>query len=475
MNKSILNDIKHLIRIIEAALELLLLTGVFFLSWRYLMFTKGNFPTYYGGGKWVLMGVYALLTLIIFNLTDSFKYGYLKFIDVLISQWLSSFMVNFLTYFQLSLIANVMISVIPMLIVMGIDLLICLLCSYFFTTIYHHFYTPHDMLLVYGPANSLDLKFKMEQRSDKYKITEIISCDSDFDDIQKRILLHDAVIINDIPAERRNDILKFCYTNDIRCYASPKVSDILLSGAEDITLFDTPLMLVRSRGLTLPQRFIKRTLDIVLSLIALILTSPIQILAAIAIKLQDGGPIFFRQNRVTRNGKVFEILKFRSMIVDAEKDNQVIPATGKDPRITKVGSILRATRIDELPQLINIFRGDMSIVGPRPERVEHVQKYSEDFPEWHLREKVKGGLTGYAQIVGKYNTSAYDKLRLDLIYISNYSLFLDIKLVFMTIRIIFSRESTEGFEVQEELRMRRQELLKEQDLTAAAPSLEDDQ
>ena len=172
------------------------------------------------------------------------------------------------------------------------------------------------------------------------------------------------------------------------------------------------------------------------------------LLTAIAIKLYDGGPVFFKQARCTIGGKVFYIHKFRSMIVDAEKYG-AIPATDKDPRITKVGNVIRATRIDELPQILNILKGEMSIVGPRPERVEHVEKYSKEVPEFSYRLKVKGGLPGYAQIYGKYNTSAYDKLRLDLMYIENYSLLLDIKLILMTLQIMLRKESTEGFKQEE--------------------------
>lgn len=187
-------------------------------------------------------------------------------------------------------------------------------------------------------------------------------------------------------------------------------------------------------------------MDVVICLVAMVVAAPIMLVVAIAIKLEDGGPVFYKQGRVTRDNKVFDILKFRSMIVDAEKGGISIPATDHDPRITKVGRVIRATRIDELPQIINILKGDMSIVGPRPERVEHVEKYTQEIPEFGYRLKVKGGLTGYAQIYGKYNTSAYDKLRLDLMYIENYSLALDIKLILMTLQIMLKKESTEGFD-----------------------------
>ena len=187
------------------------------------------------------------------------------------------------------------------------------------------------------------------------------------------------------------------------------------------------------------------------------------LIIAIAIKVEDGGPVFYKQKRVTKGARVFDILKFRSMIVDAEKGGYDLSmrANGRDPRITKVGNVIRAIRVDELPQLLNILKGDMTIVGPRPERVENVEAYSHEMPEWHFREEVKAGLTGYAQIYGKYNTSAYDKLRLDLMYIENYSLLLDIRLIFQTVRILLSKESTEGFEKQEERAAHRDELIQE--------------
>ena len=208
------------------------------------------------------------------------------------------------------------------------------------------------------------------------------------------------------------------------------------------------MVLIKGTGLTLEQKVLKRIMDIVLCSIAMIIAAPIMLIVAVAIKLEDGGPVFFKQERVTIGGKRFDILKFRSMIVDAEKFGEVIPATDRDPRITKVGNVIRATRIDELPQIINILKGEMSIVGPRPERVEHVEKYQAAIPEFVYRTKVKGGLTGYAQIYGKYNTTPYDKLRLDLTYIEEYSILLDIKLILMTLQIMLRKESTEGFKTE---------------------------
>ena len=192
--------------------------------------------------------------------------------------------------------------------------------------------------------------------------------------------------------------------------------------------------------------FIKRLLDIVISAVALVVLSPIFIVTAIAIKATDHGPVFYKQIRLTKDGKEFGILKFRSMRVDAEKDGVARLATKNDSRITPVGKVIRATRIDELPQLLNIFKGDMSVVGPRPERPEIAKEYEESIPEFAYRLKVKAGLTGYAQIYGKYNTTAYDKLKLDLMYIESYSILEDLKLILATFKIVFTKESTEGLE-----------------------------
>ena len=256
---------------------------------------------------------------------------------------------------------------------------------------------------------------------------------------------YDAVLINNVPARPRNDILKLCFARNKRLYFVPKISDIITRSADSLKLFDTPLFLCRNRGMNNLQWITKRVMDIVLSGAALIVLSPVFAVTALAIKLNDGGPVFYKQERATKGGKPFMILKFRSMIVDAEKDGRTHPAGENDDRITKVGHIIRPLRIDELPQLINILKGDMSIVGPRPERVEHVQIFTEMIPEFPMRNKAKGGLTGYAQVYGKYNTSPLNKLKMDLIYITNYSLVLDLQIILETLKILLRKESTEGF------------------------------
>ena len=439
------DEIKHTLRKIEGIIEVTALTAIYYFLW-YFAYDVPTMHNFSGNGKWLLMGIYAFLTLILFLYCDSFKFGHLKLTDIVISQWISILIINCVTYFQLCLIANTMLNIVPILILTGIDIVISFVLPYIFTVIYHQFSVPKKMVMIYGSENAVTLESKMNTRNDKYKIIKKISCDEfSYREIIREIGKYDAVVINDVDAKIRNDLLKYCYKNSIRTYLVPKLSDIIYSGGEEITLFDTPLKLVKGRGLSPAQRFVKRAFDLILSGIAAIPTLIITLFVTIAIKAEDRGPVFYRQKRVTKDGKTFDILKFRSMIVDAESDGKPHPVTDNDDRITKVGKVIRAMRIDELPQIFNILKGDMSIVGPRPERVEHCEKYGAEIPEFEFRNKVKGGLTGFAQIYGKYNTSALDKLRLDLMYIENYSLILDIKLILMTIRIMFKKESTEGF------------------------------
>jgi len=457
LSRGAYEDTKGFLRVAETLLEVLILTVVYYLVWRngYDMFA------FEYKGKYVLMGVYGLLMYLIFQNADCTMFGQLNRIDLIIGQLISLFLVNFITFLQLCLISNALISPVPMAALFGIQAVIAIVLILIYTTLYHKLYAPHNMLLIFGNRNSVGLKFKMDSRKDKYNITGLISAEEGYDAIVARIPQYDAIILNDVSAPLRNDLLKFCYRYRVRTYVAPKLTDIMIRGAKNISLFDTPLLLVKGTGLTPAQRVGKRLMDIVLCSVAMIVAAPVMAVVAVAIKLEDGGPVFFKQKRMTRNGREFEILKFRSMIVDAEKYAGAVLATDNDPRITKVGKFIRATRLDEIPQILNILKGDMSIVGPRPERKVIADEYCKDIPEFAYRLKVRGGLTGYAQIYGKYNTSAYDKLRLDLMYIENYSLMMDIKLIILTLRIIFSKESTEGIDKQQENQRKIDELLKE--------------
>lgn len=440
------DEIKSTVRKVEAVIELAVLAAVYYGIFKFGYCTSDT-PLLQGNSKYFLIIIYVLLNFILFHYCDGFKFGHIKLSDVTISQWISVFIANFVTYFQICLIFNGMVTPMPMILITLIDFVAAFVLSYLFTAIYHVYCIPKRMIMIYGNDDAPTLKRKMDTRSDKYQIKRMMSCNEySFDEITKAIPEYDAVVINDVDAKSRNDLLKFCYKNSIRTYSVPKLSDVIYSGSDDIVLFDTPLKLIRGRGLTPAQRFLKRTMDLVLCFIAMIPSSVIMLIIAAAIKIEDGGSVFYRQKRITKDNREFEILKFRSMIENAEADGKPHPATENDDRITHVGKVIRALRVDELPQLLNIIKGDMSIVGPRPERVEHCELYGQQIPEFEFRNKVKGGLTGYAQVYGKYNTTPLDKLKFDLMYIENYSLALDIKLILMTIRILFKKESTEGFE-----------------------------
>lgn len=457
LSRGAYEDMKGFVRVAETLLEILILTLLYYFVWMH-----GYTLAYFAyKGKYVLMGVYAVLLYIFFQNSDCTMFGQLHRVDLIIGQIISIVLVNGITYFQLCLIANQMLTPTPILILTAGEVALAAVLVVLYTGLYHKLYAPHEMLLIYGNRRGVSLKIKMDSRRDKYNISKLISVEEGFDAICREMGKYDAVILSDVPAQVRNDILKYCYRYRIRTYLSPKLTDIMIRGGKNITLFDTPLLLVKGTGLTPAQRVAKRCMDIVLSAIALLITSPAFLAVAISIKLEDGGPVFYKQKRLTRNGREFEILKFRSMIVDAEKYAGAVLATEDDPRITKTGKVIRATRLDELPQLLNILKGDMSIVGPRPERKAIADEYCKDIPEFAYRLKVRGGLTGYAQIYGKYNTSAYDKLRLDLMYIENYSFLLDIKLIILTMRIIFSKESTEGIDKAQENQERTDELLRD--------------
>ena len=314
---------------------------------------------------------------------------------------------------------------------------------------YFHLNPPRKTLLIY--RNKRDrrrfgsIKGKPTERL--YEIVDEIEFDGTFDEIRERLETgqYDAVFVAGLNSHCRNGILKWCEENDKRGFFLPHIGDVIMQGAQHIQAFDTPVMMVRRKILKPEYRVAKRVFDVVFASLGLIIASPVMLVTAIAIKAFDHGPVFYRQVRLTRDSREFKIIKFRSMRVDAEKDGVARLSTGdKDDRITPVGRIVRACRLDELPQLWNILVGEMSFVGPRPERPEIAEQYYETMPDFRLRLQVKAGLTGYAQVYGKYNTEPYEKLEFDLMYINNMSFLTDIELMFATAGILLKKESTEG-------------------------------
>ena len=313
--------------------------------------------------------------------------------------------------------------------------------------LYKLVFPARELLLVHGDRPIEDILRKFATRKDRYNIARCMHISEGIEAIEEEVKKRYAgIVLWDIPTNDRNTLLKYCYNESIRVYMMPKIPDVIVMGCEKMHLFDTPIFLTREYALRIEQRFIKRTIDLVCSVLLVIIASPVMLLSALIIKCSDGGPVFYKQVRCTMGGKKFNIIKFRSMRVDAEKDGVARLASKGDPRITPFGRFIRAVRIDELPQLFNIIKGDMSFIGPRPERPEIIEQYMEDMPEFAFRTKVKAGLAGYAQVYGKYNTTPYDKLKLDLTYIENYSVWLDIKLMFLTLKVLITPDSTEGVE-----------------------------
>lgn len=419
-------------------------TAIYAWQW-YNIYANIVLVKYYRRGNWAIIALYALYCVLFLKIFGGFKVGYLRNMDALYGQALAIFFQNVAAYLQLALLGlwrfgtHLEHFVYLVIIEAGLAILWTLLTRHLYAKIY----PPHQMLLIYGDISPQNLISKLDSRQDRYQIRETIRLDAGMDAILEKIKEYDTIIIGDIPSHERNQFLKFCYWHEIRCYSIPKISDIIITGSDRIDLFDSILMLSRNNGLTIGERFFKRLMDIVISLVACVILSPIMLIIMIAIKAYDHGPIFYTQERITKDGKPFQILKFRSMIVESEEEGARL-ASANDDRITPVGHIIRRTHFDELPQLFNILKGEMSVVGPRPERREIFEQYEESIPEFKFRLKMKAGLTGYAQVYGQYNTVPYDKLKLDLTYIEEYSFWLDVKLCFLTVKILFQKEKSEG-------------------------------
>lgn len=434
---------KRAIRLTASLILVAALVLVYRKAW-YGFISPSTGVWYWRRGNWVIMGLYSALILFFSTMYGGFRLGDLEKGNVIYSQILSLLIVNFITYIQVSLLAYSFQTLWIFLVLMVCDAVIITAWAQIYAVIYRRLFPPRRLLLVYGQLHALELLGKLRQREDRYLIEKIVSAEIGEDAIMSMVEGYDGVILCDIPTPSRNFILKACFERSVRVYMTPKISDILVRTSREMHTFDTPLLLSRNNGLTVEQQLGKRCLDILVSVCMLVLISPIMLVTAAAVKLYDGGSALYKQKRLTLNGREFYVYKFRSMRMDAEKDGVARLASENDDRITPVGKLIRMTRIDELPQLWNVLKGDMSLVGPRPERPEIAAEYEAWLPQFKSRLKVKAGLTGYAQIYGKYNTTPYDKLKLDLTYIQNYSFILDLKLLLLTVKILFMKESTEG-------------------------------
>ncbi len=397
----------------------------------------------------VTLSTYVIILVLLSGTYGSYEIGSRKEKDILFSLTIATLLTDLITYFELTImktneannhtfkIENVGILVSVIL----IQFLIHRIFVKLGTKIFFYINEAEKCLMVTGDIHSAERIAKaVGEFSNRYSVCDIIECTDE--GLKDKIVESDTVFLYDVPVDIRKDVIDWCYQNLKNIYYNPNVADILEHNSRQTVIDDTSFYAWQFHLISFEQRIVKRLMDLVISLILLVLTSPILLVSAICIKKNDGGSVLFKQKRATANGKVFEIYKFRTMKEHVENRS----ATKDDDRITSVGKVLRKYRIDELPQLINIVKGDMSLVGPRPEMLENVEDYTRELPEFRYRLRMKAGLTGYAQIFGKYNTSSRDKLMLDLMYIENYSLVKDIKLLFQTVLVIFKAdESTEAF------------------------------
>lgn len=424
---------KRIVNFISEAFILIMLTYIFWVIWHKFYSTRIILP-FYRKGNWAVVAIYAVLAFLFSKVYGGYKPGYLRRSDEIASQLLSIVCVNIVTYLQISLIGRSFMSIYPVVLMTGIDFLCISSWIYICEKVYRKLYPPRKLIVIYGSHQAETLVNKMCRRTDKYIICASVNASESINNAVELINEYEGVIICDVPDKTRNFLLKYCFANSIRVYITPKISDIIIRGAAEVDLFDTPLLVCRNNGFTFEDRLFKRVFDIVFSLAAIIITSPVMLVCAIAVKKHDGGRVFYRQKRLTEGGREFYVCKFRSMVADAEKDGIPQLAEENDERVTPVGAFMRKYRIDELPQFFNVLKGDMSVVGPRPERPELTEQYSRDMPEFRFRLAVKAGITGFAQVTGLYNTLPYDKLKMDLMYIENYSVFTDLKIIFMTVK-----------------------------------------
>ncbi len=394
-------------------------------------------------GHMAVIGLYAIFMYLLTKSFNGYNVSYMRSVDLILSHMLAIICSSGAGYVFICMVFTDYMPVLPVFLGALVQLVFAGVWIKLTRVVHEKIFPPRKVIIICGNYPLENFLKKLDTRTDKYEVKEILDYKKGFERIRSGVPDFEGVFLYDLPSGERNGIMKYCYEHDIRTYVVPKITDIIMRGSDYMHLVDTPLFLSRNQGLHADQRFVKRIMDIVTALTGIVLTAPLMLIIALFIKLYDGGAVFYRQERLTLGGKAFMMLKFRSMGIDAEEKGAQL-AKKHDGRITPVGRVLRRLHLDELPQLFNVLSGDMSIVGPRPERPEIFENYLKEIPDFGIRLKVKAGITGYAQVYGKYNTKPIDKLKLDLTYIQEYSYWLDIKLMILTFRVIFRKESSEG-------------------------------
>ena len=436
---------KHdgLLRLVKI-LNLIMMTIPFGLVWMYYYKMNMINPYQFKGNAFIIV-IFMVLYVTYGHIYDAFSISMSRVAEIVYSQSLAAFISDAFMYIIAWLLIEKIPNVLPLLGIFLIQILISTVWSIGAQKWYFHTFPAKDTIVVYDTRQGMEELVKEYGLDSKFNVRRVISVEECLQNNCNALKGTEAIFMFGVHSKDRNVILKYCVAENIDTYVIPRIGDVLMSSAKQMHMFHLPILRVHRYSPKIEYLVVKRAIDIIASGLGLIIISPIMIITAIAIKSYDKGPVFYKQCRLTKDGKKFDVLKFRSMRVDAEKDGVARLSTGdKDDRITPIGKIIRKTRIDELPQLINILKGDMTIVGPRPERPEIAEQYEKELPEFKLRLQAKAGLTGYAQVYGKYNTTPYDKLQMDLMYIARPGLLEDLRIIFATVKILFMPESTEG-------------------------------
>lgn len=418
----------------------------FSVTWCWARFFNAEVPTpFYRLGYYFMFALVLASFIFIAKIYGAYNIGTSSVTDLAFSQIITIFIWQIVCYLLFSLVSFRLVEVTVFAVMFALFSVFAIFWAMAADRIYYMLHKPKRTIVVFSNIDSYLSMKGLRSMERRFNVVKTINAEKvPLEELYEKIMEVDAVFICGVPSEYRNEVVKFCIANQRIAYVKPKISDTIIRGSRTIQILNVPIYRCARAGNSYLYLFIKRIIDIVFSLLCIIITSPIMLGTAIAIKAHDGGPIFYKQARYTKDKKVFHVIKFRSMRVDAEKDGVARLASENDDRITPVGKVIRKLRIDELPQIFNILSGSMSVVGPRPERPEIFEQYEKTMPEFALRLQVKAGLTGYAQVYGKYNTPPYDKVQMDLMYIANQSILQDIKLMMLTFKIIFLPESTEG-------------------------------
>ena len=422
-------------------------TAFFAAAW-YLFYSKQLFvETFYGKGHLFVIALFVVLYVSLAKLYGGFDLTTSSASELSYGHAVAAVITAFFTYIVLWLLQRTLPNVLPLLAVMAGMILAYALWSGPAVRLTNRLLPPKRTVLIYAYSEAME-NGQMIINNMPWRFALVGQLTVDGDPVRTlaelKAMNAEAVMICGVSSSVRNDIVKFCIAEKMEAYVRPNIGDYLINGAKTMQMCSLPVMLCQRCNPSVWYLVVKRGMDIVLSLAALVILSPLMLVTAAAIKLYDGGPVFYKQIRLTKDRKDFYVFKFRSMRVDAEKDGVARLASQGDDRITPVGKVIRSLRIDELPQLLCILVGTMTIVGPRPERPEIAEQYEKEMPEFALRLQAKAGLTGYAQVYGKYNTSPYNKLQMDLQYIGSMGLVTDLKIIFATIKVLFVPESTEG-------------------------------